>query len=213
MSSIAVIYESRYGQSAKIAEHIVDRACREGHAVRLVRASLATRAELDGHDGYVVVAPVYFGHHAPELERFVRTYRDTLASRPFALVSVSNSAANPDLGARRNAARIAQALVDDAALPARAVVTAGGAIAYPRYGLFTKLMMRAIAWKTGEPLDTSRVHERTDWTALDHDLAPFFIAFAPAATAEPDVPQSNDPRLSGIRRLSTAPRSASFARR
>src|SRR4051812_14706299 len=49
MASIAVVFESRFGQSEKIATHIADHAQRRGHAAHLVRASLATRTTVEAH--------------------------------------------------------------------------------------------------------------------------------------------------------------------
>jgi hypothetical protein len=41
------------------------------------------------------------------------------------------------------------------------------ALAYPRYGTILRWIMKRIALREGTPTDTSRVHELTDWRALE----------------------------------------------
>lgn len=181
MATIVVAYESRYGQAQKIAEHIADHARREGHDARPLRAVLATQATLEEADGIVVVAPVYLGEHPHVLQRFLETYRVTLRARPLAFVSVSNSAAQSTPDAVATTMRLARRTPTNAGLEPLVIACSAGALAYPRYGFLIRQMMRLIARSEGLSTDTKRVHELTNWDALDRDLAPFFEApaFAP----------------------------------
>ena len=176
MATIIVVYESRYGQTQKVADHIADRARREGHDARTLHASLATTDRLDRADAFVVVAPVYFGQHPRALRAFLRTYGAILEAHPLAFVSVSNSAAAPSIEARSAAMRLARRTMHDAALRPCVVACTGGAIAYPRYGVLVRAMMKLIARREDRPTDTTRVFELTNWAALDRDLAPFFAS-------------------------------------
>lgn len=178
MANIVIAFESRYGQSQKIAEHIADRARRHGHSTRMLRASRATHATLDDADAFVVVAPVYFGQHPHELRRFLRIYGGVLGARPLAFVSVCNSAAQSSAEAKANAVHMAYRTVDEAALTPLVVTTVAGALAYPRYGFLLRQVMRLIAKRTGTPQNTKRIHELTDWDGLDLNLEPFFTARA-----------------------------------
>lgn len=45
--------------------------------------------------------------------------------------------------------------------------TVGGAIAYPLYGFFTRMMMKLISRREAGSTDTSRIHELTDWRAVE----------------------------------------------
>jgi menaquinone-dependent protoporphyrinogen oxidase len=49
--------------------------------------------------------------------------------------------------------------------PVRSLPVAG-ALAYSRYNVFIKFVMKRIARKAGAPTDTSRDYEFTDWAAL-----------------------------------------------
>lgn len=174
MATIVIAFESTYGQTHKIAEHVADRARRQGHSTRLVRASIATHAILDDADAFVVVAPVYFGKHPRAIRRLLRNYAGTLAARPMAFISVSNSAARTGTEAYTQAERLANSAMAMQGLKPAAVACAAGALAYPRYGFFLRQMMRMIAKSTGGPVDTTQIHELTSWERLDSDLTPFF---------------------------------------
>lgn len=172
--NLVIAFESTYGQAHKIAEHVADHARRQGHVARLVRASAAMPANLEDAEAFVVVAPVYFGKHARAMRRFLRTYSRTLAKRPLAFVSVSNSAAKTGTEAFAHAERLAKQAMEAVQLHPLAVACAAGSLAYPRYGFFVRHMMRLIAKSTGGPLDPTQIHELTSWERLDADLTPFF---------------------------------------
>jgi menaquinone-dependent protoporphyrinogen oxidase len=184
MAKVLVVFESDYGQTAKIAEHIGALARRWGHEASVLRVASAGEVALEACDAVVVCAPVYFGKHPRGTARFVAARADMLATRPCAFVSVSGSAASPSSASRQEAERIAQAFVREERFDPRAVITAGGALAYPRYGFFLRAMMKWIAKRKGDPTDTSRVHERTDWPALDIALTDFFERYCEPSAHE-----------------------------
>jgi menaquinone-dependent protoporphyrinogen oxidase len=184
MASIAVVFESKYGQSAKIAEHVAGIARRRGHDVKVVHASLAVKMDLEERDAFVVVGPVYFGKQVRALDAFVRARADLLSKRPSAFLSVSGSAGSRDPRIRAEAARIALEFARQTGAHFRMIEPVGGALAYPRYNFLVRWMLKRIAEKRGEPTDTTRTHETTDWTALDRAMARFFGAFPPVHAHE-----------------------------
>jgi menaquinone-dependent protoporphyrinogen oxidase len=179
MARIAVVFESKYGQSAKIAEYVADMARRRGHEVKIVHASLAIDLDFDDRDAFVVVAPIYVGKHHRGAEAFVRARADLLSRNASVLLSVSCSAASADRVKRANVARIAHEFAEQTGARFRQIETVAGAIAYPKYSFFVRWMMKRISKKEGGPLDTSRIHELTDWAALDRAMTRFFAAFPP----------------------------------
>ena len=54
--------------------------------------------------------------------------------------------------------------------PARSLPVAG-ALAYSRYNVFVRFIMKRIAREAGAPTDTSRDYVFTDWPALDRFVA------------------------------------------
>lgn len=179
MARIAVVFESKYGQSAKIAAYVADMARRRGHDVKLVHASLATDMDLDERDAFVVVAPIYFGKHHKAAVAFVQARADLLSRRPSLLLSVSGSAASADRLERAEAARIAEELGKQTGARFKQIECVGGAMAYPKYNIVMRWIIKRIAARRGGPTDTSRTHEVTDWGALDRVLTRFLGAFPP----------------------------------
>jgi menaquinone-dependent protoporphyrinogen oxidase len=173
MAKVLVVFESDYGQTAKIAEHIGALSRRLGHEASVLRVGSARELELDPFDAVVVCAPIYFGKHPRAIARFIEDRASRLAERPCAFVSVSGSAGNKDPAAREEALRIAEAFVRDEGFHPRSIISTAGAYAYPRYGFFLRAMMKLIAQRKGDPTDTSKIHEATDWAALDVAVTDF----------------------------------------
>ena len=46
-------------------------------------------------------------------------------------------------------------------------LSVAGALAYSKYSLLVRFLMKQIARRAGAPTDTSRDYEFTDWQALD----------------------------------------------
>jgi menaquinone-dependent protoporphyrinogen oxidase len=176
VSGVLITFEGIYGPSAKIAEFIGDLARRRGFEVRVGRASSVAPLDVRGAEGLVVVAPVYFGRHPKTVRRFLRRHAGILDERPSAFVSVSGSAGSPQPGAQARASAVARDALTAIGASPRVITTVGGALAYPRYNFVLRWVMRRIARRTGNPTDTSRVHELTDWTKLEDALRPMFEA-------------------------------------
>lgn len=190
-SDVLVVFESQRGQSEKIAHYVAELARRAGFESRALHVSDAFRVDLATFAAAVVIAPVHYGRHAPKIRRFLRHHGETLAKLPVAFVSVSNSAVSGDPCVRREAVQLAHRFTNDVALRPTVVVTAGGALAYPRYNPILRWVMRRTAARVGGPTDTSRIHELTIWSEIDAVLVPFFDALPrPTAPATETVPRS-----------------------
>lgn len=185
MGRVLVVYESEYGQSAKVAEHAGAVARSRGHDARVVHVDDADEAARRPWDAIVVVAPIYNTRHPANVTRFVRGAIDALSARPSAFLSVSGSAASRREVVRTEAELIAWRYVRDLGWATLHVGAVGGALAYPRYGFFVGLAMRAIARKNGLPTDVSRVHELTDWTAVDRVVVAALYAAESSARTTP----------------------------
>ncbi|HVH46002.1 MAG TPA: flavodoxin domain-containing protein [Labilithrix sp.] len=195
MSSALVVFVSKYGQAEKIARYIAELAHERGLGTTMLDLARTHGVDPAGYDATIIVAPVYFGRHPRVIENFLRVRADVLSKLPTAFVSVSNSAGSAAPEAWANADRIARVFVADTGVCARLVTTAGGALAYPRYGFLLRMMMKLIAKRSGDSLDTTRVHEHTDWTAIGKDFAPFFDSLerdvlARSTSTSPRIEQS-----------------------
>lgn len=171
MSNVLVVFESKYGQCEKIARHLVEVAAARGHTARALPAKLAVDAALEERYLVIVVAAVYGGRHGKVATWFVRKRAGVLNARPTAFVSVSGSAGSPIPEKQAEARRIAEAMLAETGWRPRWTLTVGGAIAYPRYNPLLRLFMKWIVGREGGPTDTTKIHESTDWAALDEEAA------------------------------------------
>jgi menaquinone-dependent protoporphyrinogen oxidase len=167
MASVLVVFESKYGQSEKIAARAVALARKRGHSATMVHARLALEATLDDHDLVLIVAPVYFGKHGKEATAFVTKRRPSLDRLRCAFVSVSGAAGDVSPARQAEAKERVKKFLAETGLRPLVAITAGGATAYPRYNVFLRMVIKWISKKHGGPTDTSKTHESTDWPAFE----------------------------------------------
>jgi menaquinone-dependent protoporphyrinogen oxidase len=185
---ILIVYGTRYGQTARIAEHIRRRLVGRGFDVTLARGDgLPVGFTPEGYDGVVIGASLISHRHQQYVEQFVRRHRATLNSTPSAFFSVSGSAASPFDQERAEARRLLDAFLAATQWTPTMTATIGGAIAYTRYHPLLRWWMKRVSKREGGPTDTSRDHELTDWTAVDA-FTDAFAAAVPAAEPAPPGP-------------------------
>lgn len=177
---ILVVYESKYGQSAKIAEHIARSVRSRGHAAAATEVVFAGEVDLAKQDAVFVVAPVYFSRHPKTIRHFVTRRAARLSAMPGAFVSVSGSAASPRPEARAEVRSIAETLCRSAGWRPTVIATVGGAMAYPRYNWLLRAIIKRISMRKHGPTDTSRIHETTDWNEVE-GVVDSVLAALPAA--------------------------------
>lgn len=164
MAKILVAYGTTEGQTAKIADYIVDVIRGRGTDADAVNIKHSGDAVPAGYDAVIVGASIHMGKHENYVRDFVRQNRATLERLPSALFSVS-LAAHGDMAN-------AQAYVDNFQHetgwhPAH-VGTFAGALLYTQYGFLKRYMMKRIVRdKPGDlSLDTSRDHVYTEWDSV-----------------------------------------------
>ena len=172
MPTILIVYESRYGQAQKIAGFVEDLGRRRAFDTKVTRASEARALDVHDVDAVVVVAPIYGGVHPRAIRRFLAGHADILSTKPTAFVSVSNAVAGNEPESWTAAISLATRRLAALGLRPDVVTAAGGALAYPKYGPLLRWFIRRRAKAAGQPTDTTRVHELTDWRRLGEALAP-----------------------------------------
>ena len=181
---VAVFFATREGQTQKIAEHIMAGLHKEGFDVDLHDVRQPFRFDLEQYDAAILAASVHSGDHEKEMGRFVREHRDELSSMPTAFISVTLSEA----GAQRADAspsehaqfvadvdRMMNKFFEDTQWYPEFAKPVAGALRYTKYNFLLRFIMKRIARKEGEPTDTSRDYEFTDWKDLDQ----FIFEFVP----------------------------------
>ena len=176
MARIAVVFGTTDGQTAKIVRHVADLLRSERHLVQILdtRASLP-RSPLGNVDGVVLAASIRMGKFQRPLLAFVREHREALARIPTVFLAVSLSAARETPPARREVQKTIARFVAETKFTPGEILPVAGALAYSRYGFFTKLAILFISKISGGDTDTSRDYEYTDFGAVSEFVRSFAV--------------------------------------
>ncbi len=173
---VLIAYATHQGHTRVIAEYVAAALRVRDVETEVVDVADPPPLDLTEYDAVVLAASVHLGRHQKEMVRFVKVFREELAVRPTAFLSVSMSettAANDNntTEARAEAAeRVAEqveSFFDETEWTADHVQPVAGALMYSEYGLVTRFVMKMIAKSTGAATDTSRDHVYTDFAALE----------------------------------------------
>lgn len=164
-----LVYGTRYGQTAKIAERIREALSEHYHDVVLANASAdGGRLDPEGYDGIIIGASVIAGRHQAAVLDFVTHNRATLNATPSAFFSVSASAGSADVGVRDNAIVLLNRFLTTTRWSPRVTASIAGAINYTQYSPFIRWISKRVHRRIACPYDTSRDWELTDWSQVTH---------------------------------------------
>jgi menaquinone-dependent protoporphyrinogen oxidase len=182
LADLLIVYASSEGQTAKIARRMAERARERGAGVE-VHDAAALPAGLDpGAFGAAIVAgSIHYSRHQRAIAHFVRDHLQALQEMPSAFVSVSLAAAG-DGGDRVGAQRWVDRLLAETGWRPTETWLVAGAFRFTRYGLLKRWLLRRIAKRMGQPTDTRRDYELTDWDDLDGFMDRFLATAAAVAT-------------------------------
>jgi menaquinone-dependent protoporphyrinogen oxidase len=183
MSEFAIIYTTREGQTARVAQYVADRLRSQFDANVHVLSTEEAPYRLADFDAIVVGGSVHFGKHDSALMEYVRKHRDELTARPSAFFSVSGSAGSDLEQYAGQASDYAAEFIDQTGWHPDLVGIFAGAIKYTQYGFIKKRIMRRIAKQEGQPTDMSRDHELTDWADVDAFADDILAHLAPVPPA------------------------------
>ena len=181
MQKILIAYASHEGQTAKIAHEIAGALRADGHAVDARRIQDAPAPE--GYDAVVVGSPVHYSKHDAAFVEWVKSNMAQLEKTHSSFFSVSLAAASQDADERGEARRLAEELLRTTGWRPDSLACFAGALAYSRYGLLKRLIMRRIAAKEGGATDVSHDYEYTDWDSVLRFARDAAAAAASARTA------------------------------
>jgi menaquinone-dependent protoporphyrinogen oxidase len=164
---ILVLYGTTEGQTRKIAQFVVERLTALGHATTLVEA-IGNGPDLDprSFDAILIAASVHAGQYQPGVVHFLTKYRDALNAVPSAFVSVSLSAAGQDPDDLRGLQECVATLEERTGWRPGQVHHVAGAFRFTQYDFLKRWALKYIAYRRGQPTDTGRDYELTDWADL-----------------------------------------------
>ncbi|WP_290810276.1 flavodoxin domain-containing protein [Halovivax sp.] len=190
MASILVCYGTSEGQTATVADRIVDAFADRGHDATAIAVADET-PDVEASDAVVIGASIHAGKHQQSVRTFVGANRDALAARPTAFFQVSLSSATEE--GRERAAGYVETFVEETGWHPDRIGQFGGALRYSEYGFLKRLLMKGIAKRTIDELpepDAAGDIEFTDWHEVDAfaaDVAAFVegrLGIVPPAAEE-----------------------------
>ena len=152
-----ILYATHDGQTKKIAEFIA--SLLEGE-VTLV--ALADSVSLMEFDRIIIGASVRYGHFARALYEFVQKNTALLHQKSVVFFGVNLTARKAGKDSIETNVYVRKFLQRIDWTPTLAAVFAG-ALLYPRYTWFDRVMIQFIMRLTGGETDTSKEIEYTDW--------------------------------------------------
>jgi len=166
-----IVYASRHGQTEAIAHYLLGELSRQFHSAIAVDAErLPKNLDVLDYDAVIVGAPVLRGKHLAAAKRFVTNYRAKLDRVATGFYSVSLAMATPSHDGRFRASTYVERFTRATSWKPGLTARFAGALAYRRYGLALRLLIRAIARYRRLSTDTSKDHEFTNWSRVDEFL-------------------------------------------
>ena len=166
MPRVPVFYATTEGHTRRIAHAIASTLREQGFDSEPLDLESPEAPDWQHITAAIVGGSIHAGRHQRAVERFVARESRQLAVRPSAFFSVSLSVASRNPKKSAAARKIARSFVEGAGWSPQWLTCFAGKLAYSQYGFFTRWMMRLIARGEGQPTDTSRDYDYTDWSAV-----------------------------------------------
>ena len=198
MATLLVAYGTGEGQTANVADRIVETLGERGHEATAVDvASAPADLAVTDYDAVLVGASIHAGKHQAAVTEFVEANREALAGKPTAFFQVSMSAATEE--GRAQAAGYVDEFVEETGWSPDRIGLFGGALRFSEYGFLKRLFIKQIVKRTMPDLDTSTDAEFTDWAEVEAfaaDVAAFVegrLGVVPPAAGATDTDAESNP--------------------
>jgi menaquinone-dependent protoporphyrinogen oxidase len=164
---ILIVYGTTEGQTRKIAAFLCDRFRSAGHAVELHDAAdLPPNFDVPACERVIIAASLHVGRYQAPIVHFAKRNHEQLNGMTTAFVSVSLAAAGDSEEDKRGLAECVDRVLAETGWQPGTVEHVAGAFRFTEYDFLKRWAMKYIAWRKGQPTDTSRDYEYTDWDAL-----------------------------------------------
>jgi len=167
-----ILFSSRDGQTRQIAATIANtlKARQECDLVNILHASSVDWSQ---YDRVLIGASIRYGHFHPQVAKFVKQNLAEIRQRASGFFSVNLTARKPEKRTPQTNAYTRKFLLQSPWEPDCCAVFAG-ALRYPRYGFFDRIMIQLIMRMTGGETDASKEVEYTNWDQVNrfaHEFA------------------------------------------
>ena len=157
-----ILFSTRDGQTRDIAASIINELSAQGVTSEMIDLHNAEHIDWARYDSVAIGASIRYGHFHPSLMRFVTQHAAALNTLPGAFFSVNLVARKADKRTPETNSYTRKFLEAAPWKPQLAAVFAG-ALRYPRYKWYDRMMIRLIMKMTGGETDTSKEVVYTDW--------------------------------------------------
>lgn len=156
-----ILYSTRDGQTQKIASYIAEQIGQQ-HNCDVMNIQHATSPDWAQYDRVLIGASIRYGHFQPVVDAFVKQHLHQLQQRTSGFFSVNLTARKPEKRSPETNAYTQKFLSQSPWRPDCCAVFAG-ALYYPRYRWFDRIMIQLIMRMTGGETDSTKEVEYTDW--------------------------------------------------
>ena len=157
-----ILFSTRDGQTREIAFYLASELKEQGVYADVVNLNRTEEIHWQDYDRVVIGASIRYGHFHPALDRFVKKHLATLNSLPGAFYSVNLVARKAEKRTPQTNSYTRKFLLNSPWQPERCAVFAG-ALRYPRYSWYDRIMIRLIMKMAGGETDTHKEVVYTDW--------------------------------------------------
>ena len=163
MSKILIVYGTKDGHTAKIAERIGEVVRQRGYQADVNNAlQIRPTFSFEGYSGILVGASIQMGCYSCAARRFITRYKSQLETVPSAFFSVSITDASKTPEERSKLDSYIQGLFKKTGWHPDTVGRFAGAIPFTRYGFWKRFLMKNNVLLKGAA-DMSHDYEFTDW--------------------------------------------------
>ena len=162
---ILILFSTRDGQTREIASSLASELKEQAFDVDVVNLHRAEAIAWADYDGVVIGASIRYGHFHSTLDSFVKKHQQALKQLPSAFYTVNLVARKPEKRTPQTNSYTRKFLLSSPWQPDRCAVFAG-ALRYPRYSWYDRMMIRLIMKMTGGETDTRKEVVYTDWSQV-----------------------------------------------
>lgn len=156
-----VLFSSREGQTREIASYIAN-LLKEERECDVLNIHHVRDIDWTQYDRVLIGASVRYGRFNRQVAKFVKKHANALQQRPTGFFSVNLTARKAEKRTPQTNAYTRKFLMQSPWEPDCCAVFAG-ALRYPRYGFFDRIMIQFIMRMTGGETDATKEVEYTDW--------------------------------------------------
>ncbi|OOE84205.1 menaquinone-dependent protoporphyrinogen IX dehydrogenase [Salinivibrio sharmensis] len=165
MQKVLLLHSSREGQTKKIL-HFIEKQLGTSAQCEVKDIHQLPSVDLTKYDRVLIGASIRYGHFNKKLYQFIDAHAEQLKAAKAAFFSVNLTARKPGKDTPETSAYSRKFIEKSPWTPVLHGVFAG-ALYYPRYKWFDRMMIRFIMHITGGETDTTKEVEYTDWQKVE----------------------------------------------